>query len=115
MDIKEAYTLIGGDYSGVLGRFGKTELVYKFAKKFSDDPSYKSLCASLDAKDYGEALRAAHTLKGVCANLGLTKLCEASSLVTEELRAGRTDKLDELMPTVAAEYNKAVSALRDAE
>ena len=38
----------------------------KFVYKFLDDKSFHLLEVSMDNKDYTEALRAVHTLKGVC-------------------------------------------------
>lgn len=60
-----------------------------------------------------EAFRAAHTLKGVCANLGFTQLFKVSSDLTEELRGGAPDeaKLPELLEKVSSEYKKTVDAI----
>lgn len=65
MDIRACYDAMGADYEEVFGRFHSEKLIIKFAGKFLDDPSYASLCSTLAAKDYPEAFRAAHTLKGV--------------------------------------------------
>ena len=46
----------------------------------------KELTESLKEKDGECAFRAAHTLKGVCANLGLDRLYEADCELTEKLR-----------------------------
>lgn len=75
MTIEQCYSAIESNYEEVLGRFaGNKMLVEKFARKFVDDPSYQMLTETLEKKDYEEAFRAAHTLKGVCANLGFTQL-----------------------------------------
>ena len=70
MTVKECYEQINGDYEGVFGRFRGDERIKKFALKFLADGSYDSLCRTLEAEDYSEAFRAAHTLKGVSQNLG---------------------------------------------
>lgn len=44
-------------------------LVQKFVLKFLDDGSYALLRSSLEAGDQGEVFWAAHTIKGVRANL----------------------------------------------
>lgn len=70
MTVKECYEQMGADYEGVLGRLRSEALIKKFAKKFLDDGSFQSLKDNLAAGNGEEAFRAAHTLKGVCQNLG---------------------------------------------
>ena len=67
-------------------------------------------CYNAIESNYEEA---AHTLKGVCANLGFTQLFKVSSDITEELRNGNPDvsRLPELLGKVAAEYKKTVDAI----
>ena len=114
MTIEQCYNAIESNYEEVLGRFaGNKMLVEKFARKFLDYPSYQLLKDALGKQDYEEAFRAAHTLKGVCANLGFTQLFKVSSDITEELRNGNPDvsRLPELLGKVAAEYKKTVDAI----
>ena len=86
-------------------------LVEKFARKFLDDPSYQTLVETMDKADYEEAFRAAHTLKGVCANLGFTQLFKVSSDLTEELRGGNPDaaKLPEMSFSAAPVWKEHLS------
>ena len=74
MTIKECYEKVGSDYDGVLKRLGSEALVKRFAVKFLNDPSFQELTDGLAAQDGEKAFRAAHTLKGVCLNLGFTEL-----------------------------------------
>ena len=114
MTIEQCYNAIESNYEEVLGRFaGNKMLVEKFARKFVGDPSYQMLTEALGKQDYEEAFRAAHTLKGVCANLGFSQLFKVSSDLTEELRGGNPDvlKLPELLEKVTAEYKKTVDAI----
>lgn len=78
MTVKECYEQMGADYEGVLGRLRSEVLIKKFAKKFLDDGSFRSLKDNLAQKNGEEAFRAAHTLKGVCQNLGFDNLYKAS-------------------------------------
>ena len=73
MTVKECYEQMGADYEGVLGRLRSEGLIKKFAKKFLDDGSFQSLKDNLAQGNGEEAFRAAHTLKGVCQNLGFDK------------------------------------------
>ena len=111
MTIEQCYSAIESNYEEVLGRFaGNKMLVEKFARKFLDDPSYQTLVETMDK---AEAFRAAHTLKGVCANLGFTQMFKVSSDLTEELRGGNPDaaKLPEMLEKVSSEYKKTVDAI----
>lgn len=101
MDVKECYEIIGGDYEDLLKRLGGSEaLASKFAKKFLNDPSYNQFKEAMTSLNYEEAFRAAHTLKGVAANLSMTALYEVSSGICEKLRGGKeyndTEKLKQL-------------------
>ena len=74
MTVRECYEKIGSDFDKVLGRMGSEALVKRFAVKFLEDKSFEELTESLKEKDGEDAFRAAHTLKGICANLGLDRL-----------------------------------------
>ena len=55
-------------------RFMGMKMYMKFLGMLFQDPSMEKLGQALKDKDYGEAFTAAHTLKGVTANMGLTPL-----------------------------------------
>lgn len=111
MTVKECYEKTGSDYEGVLRRLSSEALVTRFAKKFLNDPSFSELTAGLEEKDGERAFRAAHTLKGVCLNLGFTGLYEGSSQLTELLRGGNTEGCDELYASVKEAYASLIEAL----
>ncbi len=113
MDMREAYAKIGADYDDVLRRLVSEGLVKRFASKFAGDPSFASLQVALNAGDVETAFRAAHTLKGVCQNLGLCNLFAPTSELTEVLRAGSLEGTDALFENVKAEYDKTVAALAE--
>lgn len=74
MNLKDCYIKFGGDFDEVLGRLRREQSVQKFMYKFLDDKSFHLFEASMENKDYEEALRAVHTLKGICLNLSFTRL-----------------------------------------
>ena len=112
MTIQECYTALGGDYEEVLNRLYSEALVRKFIGKFSSDPSFQLLSDSLKAGSYEEAFRAAHTIKGVCQNLGFTRLGDSSSALTESLRSGWTPEADRLLEQTKADYQNTVTPLQ---
>ena len=133
MTVKECYEQMGADYEGVLGRLRSEVLIKKFAKKFLDDGSFRSLKEingkyywfksngvaahdghyknNLAQKNGEEAFRAAHTLKGVCQNLGFDNLYKASFDITEKLRGRDTEGCEELLAKVEEQYNNTVDAI----
>ena len=85
----------------------------KFLLKFLDDKSYADLERTLSEGDYKEAFRAAHTLKGVCLNLGFTELYKVSAELTEVLRGRETAGSDELYAQVKEQYTTLTDAIRE--
>ena len=97
MTLEQVYAAIGGDYKGVMERLPSADFVRRFALKFLQDDSFPNLKKALEEKDAPTAFRAAHTLKGVCQNLGFDALYAPSSALTEALRGGSLDGVYELL------------------
>ena len=112
MTVKECYQQMGADYEGVLGRLRSEALIKKFAMKFLDDGSFQSLKDNLIQGNGEEAFRAAHTLKGVCQNLGFDNLYKVSFDITEKLRGKETKGCEELFAKVEDQYRKTTEAIR---
>lgn len=112
MNIVDCYNEMGADYNDVLARMMKEERVKKFALRFLDDPSFELLKTSLDAKNYDEAFRAAHTIKGVSQNLSFTALYKSSHELCEALRGGKPLEDVSLYDDVVRDYEMTVAALK---
>ena len=113
MTIKECYEAMGGDYEDVLKRLMNEARIQKFALMFKKDPSMSQLTQAMDAGDVETAFRAAHTLKGICLNLGFDNLFAPSQELTEKLRGATTiEGTDELFAAVEKEYDRTCEALR---
>lgn len=111
MQLKEFYNQIGSRYEDVLSRIPSEGILKKFIHKFVDDPSYNELKAALDAGDWAVAFREVHTLKGVAQNLGLDRLGEAASQLTEVMR-GKAEAPDPaLVQAVDTAYTEVVSMI----
>ena len=94
MTVKECYEQIGSDYAGVLKRLGSEALV---------------------KKDGETAFRAAHTLKGVCLNLGFDRLYESSAALTEHLRGRDCSGYEALFEELTVRYEALMAALKELE
>ena len=112
MNLKDCYIKFGGDFDEVLGRLRREETVQKFAFKFLDDKSFSLFESSIGSKDYEDALRAVHTLKGICQNLSFTRLFESSSLVTNALKENDWNKAVDMMPKLSKDYYEIVDIIR---
>ena len=115
MTVRECYEELGSDFDKVLSRLVSEALVKKFALKFLDDPSFGQLETALADKDAETAFRAAHTLKGVCLNLGFDELYEVSAEITEKLRGKETAGSEDMFQKVEEKYQKTVNAIKGLE
>ncbi len=112
MTVQECYESIGSDYEGVLGRMGSEGMVKRFALKFLDDPSYSNLVKAVEEQNAEEAFRAAHTMKGICLNLGFDRLYKVSAELTEKLRGRELNGYEEAYKEVQNEYQNTINAIR---
>lgn len=111
MELKEFFAAVGGDCAAVLDRLPSEDLVRRFLRKFPADPSYHDLKEALAAGDIPTAFRAAHTMKGTAATLGLDALAAISSDLTEALRGACALPPEELVRGVDAAYALAVEQI----
>ena len=115
MTIVECYQQLGGNLENVKTRLPSDSLIKRFIIKFLDDSSYSELCDALQKGQRDEAFRAAHTLKGVCANLGFDQLENSASALTELLRPkdiGIPEEAVSMMKDVKHDYEMTVGAIR---
>ena len=111
-NLEQFYASVGGNAKEVLGRLGgDPSLVIHFLSKFQKDGSFQSLCEALNVSDVETAFRAAHTLKGLCATLGMQNLFVQASGVTEMLRGGALEPAKEALPALKQEYDATIEAL----
>lgn len=113
MNLKDCYLKFGGDFDEVLGRLRREQTVRKFVFKFLDDKSFSLFESSIGSKDYEDALRAVHTLKGICQNLSFTRLFESSSLVTNALKGNDWSKAVDMIPKLSKDYYETINVIKD--
>ena len=102
----------GNDMAGALARFLDDEALYGDCfRMFLEDPGFRQLEDALARRDTSAAFDAAHTLKGVAGNLGLTALYTALSALVQALRQGRMTGTSGLLQAVQAERNSLVPFL----
>ena len=101
-----------GDYEDIFSRLRNNALIIKLVKKFESDQSYAGLKQGLADKDVEKAFRAAHTLKGICLNLGFAQLTEDVVNITEILRSGKLEGTDELFSKIQTTYENTVAIIK---
>lgn len=113
MTLQECYAALDGNYAEVCSRLRSDRLIQKFVLKFLDDKSYELLCNSMEEKNYEEAFRAAHTIKGVCQNLAFTRLLDSSSRLSDALRNGWTPEADTIVEQVKEDYRLTAEVIQE--
>ena len=113
MTIREVYDSIGADYEGVVKRLPSEALVARLAAKYLNDPTYQQLTDALAAGDVETAFRAAHTLKGVCQNLGFSNMYAPVFEITEILRAGSMEGTASRMEELKKKYDLTIACINE--
>ncbi len=102
----------GIDYDEALDRFGGNAALYKrLAVKYLNDTHFVAFAAALQAEDYDEAYRQAHSLKGVAGNLSLTRLYNIASMVCECLRNNEPEAAAKFAPDLESAHHRAIEGL----
>lgn len=120
MTLQELYESIGGDYDQAIRVLRMDKLVDKHIRKLTKNGVIERLIAAGQTMDPTELFEAAHAAKGVCANLGLTKIADAASDIAEEYRPGNPRTLSdaevaERLQTIADLYAKTVDGIKHYE
>lgn len=88
MTLKELYTLIDGDYDRAIAVLRIEKLIDKHIRRLPGNAIFTDLDEAGKTLDPTRMFDAAHAIKGVCANLGLVKLSDVASELSEEFRPG---------------------------
>ena len=92
MTLQELYSEIGGDYDQAVRVLRMDKLIDKHIRKLTQNGAAERLLEAGKNMEPTELFEAAHAVKGVCANLGLTSLSETASEIAEEYRPGNPRK-----------------------
>ena len=118
MTLPELYLRIDGDYAQALRVLRVEKLIDKHIRKFETAGPVKDLLDAGARMDAQQIFESAHAAKGVCGNLGLLKLSDAASALTEEFRPGHPRSLSdaqvkEQLAALDALYRQTVNGIRD--
>lgn len=107
---------IGVDTGTALNRFmGNENLYKKFLFKFPTDDNFRKLKSAIDNKDSRAAFMAAHTVKGVAANLGLDPFSDIIEQIVEIFRGAEAypdnPDIEGLYASASEIYNEICSVI----
>ena len=120
MTLQELYQNIGGDYDQAIRVLRMDKLVDKHIRKLTKNGVVDALLAAGETMDPTQLFETAHAVKGVCANLGLTKITEAASEITENYRPGSDrrfsdEEISEKLKALAELYQKTSEGIAQYE
>lgn len=106
--VKEALEKSGINIETAMNRFfDNEEMYFSFLDKFTEDDLMVKMKLLIEDNQVKEAFDAAHTLKGVCANLSIDSMNAVLNPMVEVLRVGSVegllpeyDKLNDVYKTV---------------
>ena len=114
MTIQELYQNIDGDYEKAAEL--KTSIKYYDVARIGAAGVVDAWIDAGKDMDPTQLFEAAHAVKGVCANLGLVKISEEASRITEEYRPGNSrtcsdDQVKEMLNNIGEMYKKTVEGI----
>lgn len=111
MTLEELYANIDGDYSQAMRVLRVDRLLDKHIRKLANNGVIDQLIEAGKNKDSKQMFEAAHAVKGICGNLGLTRLAKSASVIAEEYRPGKErtltdDEVQQELDSLAEQYQK---------
>lgn len=114
MTVCECYEKMGADYEEVIGRLMSEQLILKYLKRFCESSHVEELKTYISEKQYDDAFRTVHIIKGICLNLALTRLYDRSFALCEALRTKQQMKeIPDLLEALLAEVRCVTSCVSE--
>ncbi len=102
----------GIDFDGIAARIPlKEDFLLKMLRKYPGETCFSDLQKAMGEKDYEEAFRHAHNLKGVTGNLEMTRLHQVTTDLVEKLRAHNYEGVDDDFAEIKAAHERAIEAI----
>lgn len=108
----KAFENVGINVTTAMNRFNDNEEMYfLFLKKFTEDDLMMKINDFINAGETKDAFEAAHTLKGVCANLSIDSVNEVLNPMVEVLRGGSMEGLLSEYEKLLTVYNQVINVI----
>jgi HPt (histidine-containing phosphotransfer) domain-containing protein len=95
MTLKELYEMIDADYQQAIRVLRMDKLLDKHIRKLVSGGVIDSLLEAEENMDPKELFERSHAVKGIAANLGLTKIADLASVISEEFRPGNPRRMSD--------------------
>jgi HPt (histidine-containing phosphotransfer) domain-containing protein len=106
---------IGINVEDVVNRLGGNEEIYlTICNKFISDENYAALQNALAKREFNTAEFKIHTLKGIAANLGFTKMEIISKSMLQSIRERNEQRIRHDNACLIQEYDRIISILKQA-
>ena len=120
MTIQELYRSIDGDYEQAIRVLRMDKLIDKHIRKLTQNGVVDQLLKAGETMDPTSLFETAHAAKGVCGNLGLSKLFKMASEIAEEYRPGHARSMSDgevkaRLEEIAALYRRTAEGIRQYE
>ena len=112
MTLEACYGEMGGDLNAALRVLESETRLTRYLIRFLDEPTARMLLLALEDARWTDALRAAHTMKGLCRGLGLTRLYDSCCALADALRGGRAPEDEAVMERLHRDYEAVTRAVR---
>lgn len=104
---------IGVDVDGTISRFmNNSEIYVKFLSRFPDEDRITPIHKAIAEHDYDALLAAAHKLKGVSANLGMTALSSKAAEIVTKVRHNICEGFEEDAVAVEQLLNQVCDVIK---
>ncbi|HIV14795.1 MAG TPA: Hpt domain-containing protein [Candidatus Avisuccinivibrio pullicola] len=114
MDLDGLAATIDVDVAGSVERFaGHRPIFVKYLKRFPRESTFTAFLADAQSRDLQKLEVSAHTLKGICANLGLVSLARAYDRVVKDIRASNSDDLDAALSEATVLHQRTIAAIEE--
>ena len=120
MTLRELYAGIDGSYEQATAVLRVEKLIDKHIRKFPKVGVVDAVLAAGVEMDPTRMFETAHAMKGVCSNLGLTKLAAEASELSEEFRPGNPRRHSDaevraILKDIETLYQKTTEGIRKYE
>ena len=117
MTLEELYQMIDADYQQAIRVLRMDKLLNKHIRKLVSGGVIDSLIEAEQNMDPKELFERSHAVKGIAANLGLTKIAALASDISEEFRPGNPrrmsdEEVHEKFSQIRELYAKTVEGIR---
>ena len=118
MTLKELYEKIDGNYEQAVNVLRVEKLIDKHVRRICESEVVTKLINANEELDPTALFESGHAMKGVCANLGLSRLSELASMIAEEYRPGNERKMSdeevrEIIGKIEELYSKTCEAIKE--